>query len=336
MMVKETLSVVTRARVSMSTRGRGRAATRGNAVAENGPVPERAFVRPPNAPKDDNTWRNMTILVDKPKGYTSFDVVARVRRLSKQRGVKKVGHCGTLDPMATGLLILCVGRATKSVDEYTGMDKTYTGTIRLGEGTPSQDADEAVNEREPWEHVTDEELRERARALTGPIEQLPPMYSAIKVDGKRLYKSAREGVEVERKTRPVVIHEFHVERDSEDAQSVHFSAHVSKGTYVRTLAYDLCKSLGTTGHLTALRRTKIGGEFDVEDAWSIEQLAAACGEDPSKFQKRERGATGGGKKSQKKKKSEENGKVEKAGNEKVGLITRLVGLLKRLVRFGVK
>ena len=246
--------------------------------------PPRVFAAPPAAPGDED-WKNMTILMDKPQKYTSFDVVARVRRLSRERGVKKVGHCGTLDPMATGLLILCVGKATKSVEEYSGMDKTYTGTIKLGEGTPSQDADEEVNEREPWEHVTDVELREGARKLTGAIKQLPPMYSAIKVNGKRLYKSAREGVEVERKHRDVVIHEFEVERDAEDAQIVHFSAHVSKGTYVRTLAYDLSKSLGTTGHLTALRRTKIGSEFDVEDAWTIEQLAEACGEDPSKFKK---------------------------------------------------
>ena len=246
--------------------------------------PPRVFASPPAAPGDED-WKNMTILMDKPQKYTSFDVVARVRRLSRERGVKKVGHCGTLDPMATGLLILCVGKATKSVEEYSGMDKTYTGSIKLGEGTPSQDADEEVNERQPWEHVTDVQLREGARKLTGAIKQLPPMYSAIKVNGKRLYKSAREGVEVERKHRDVVIHEFEVERDREDAQIVHFSAHVSKGTYVRTLAYDLCKSLGTTGHLTALRRTKIGGEFDVVDAWTIEQLAEACGEDPSKFKK---------------------------------------------------
>ena len=115
--------------------------------------PPRVFAAPPNAPGDED-WRNMTILLDKPQRYTSFDVVARVRRLSKVHGVKKVGHCGTLDPMATGLLILCVGKATKSVEDYTGMDKTYTGTIRLGEGTPSQDADEEVNEREPWEPVS--------------------------------------------------------------------------------------------------------------------------------------------------------------------------------------
>ena len=285
MSVERAAIMVMRARADVGARARGRATVRASGTAES--APERAFVQPPTAPTDEQ-WKNMTILVDKPQKYTSFDVVARVRRLSKAHGVKKVGHCGTLDPMATGLLILCVGKATKSVEEYTGMDKCYTGTIKLGEGTPSQDADEAVNEREPWEHVTDDDLREGARRLTGHIKQLPPMYSAIKVDGKRLYKSAREGVEVERKHRDVEIHSFDVERDAEDAQSVHFSVHVSKGTYVRTLAYDLCKSLGTTGHLTALRRIKIGAEFDVKDAWTIEQLATACGEDPSTFQRRER------------------------------------------------
>lgn len=271
---------------SRSTRTLAAAAAANGGGGDSQPPP-RVFAAPPTAPGDED-WRNMTLLVDKPQGYTSFDVVARVRRLSRQHGVKKVGHCGTLDPMATGLLILCVGKATKSVEEYTGKDKTYTGTIKLGEGTPSQDADEPVSEREPWEHVTDDALREGALKLTGDIEQIPPMYSAIKIGGKRLYKAAREGKEIERKPRSVTIHEFDVHRDAGDPQSVHFSTHVSKGTYVRTLAYDLCKSLGTTGHLTALRRTRIGSEFHIDDAWSIDQLAEACGEDPATFQKRRR------------------------------------------------
>jgi len=267
-------------------------ATRANANARSlvrarfGPQPQptpppHALVSPPNPPGDSD-WQNMTILVDKPQKYTSFDVVARVRRMSRERGVKKVGHCGTLDPMATGLLILCTGKATKIVDTYQASDKTYTGTIRLGEGTPSQDADTEVNEREPWEHVTDEALRDAAAAMHGASKQTPPMYSALKVDGKRLYQSAREGVDVERKQRDVFIHKFEVERDAADAQAVHFMAECSKGTYVRTLALDLCKSLGTTGHLTALRRTKIG-EYSVEDAWTIESLAVALGDDPSKY-----------------------------------------------------
>jgi len=202
--------------------------------------------------------------------------------MSLDRGVKKVGHCGTLDPMATGLLILCVGKATKIVDTYQANDKTYTGTIRLGEGTPSQDADTDVNEHQPWEHVTDEALREAATALEGASRQMPPMYSAVKVDGRRLYESARLGVDVERKERDVFVNSFVVVRDASDARAVHFTAECSKGTYVRTLALDFCARLGTTGHLTALRRTKIG-EYCVDDAWTIESLAVALGDDPKKY-----------------------------------------------------
>lgn len=186
-----------------------------------------------------------------------------------------MGHCGTLDPMATGLLILCVGKATKMVESFTGMDKCYTGTIKLGEGTPSQDADTEVEETAPWAHITDEALTAGARAMVGELAQVPPMYSAIKVKGERLYKAARRGETVERKERRITVNAFEVTRDEVDEQLVHFRVDCSKGTYVRTLAYDLGKSLGSTAHLIALRRESIG-EHDVKDAWTVEQLVEAC------------------------------------------------------------
>lgn len=165
----------------------------------------------------------------------------KTRSLSRKMGVKKVGHCGTLDPMATGLLILCIGKATKMVDSFTGMDKCYTGTMKLGVGTPSQDADTEPDETAPWDHITDEELVAGAAGMVGELAQVPPMYSAIKVKGERLYKAARRGETVERKERRITVNAFHVERDEDDPQTVHFRVDCSKGTYVRTLAYDLVR-----------------------------------------------------------------------------------------------
>ena len=239
-------------------------------------IPPPHFLRPPAAPADAETWQNMVLLVDKPPGWTSFDVVGKTRGISRAlAGVKKVGHCGTLDPMATGLLILCVGKATKLVETFTGMDKRYTGTMRLGEGTPSQDACTDVDEVLPWEHVSDRLLTLEARKFVGDVVQIPPMYSAIKVKGERLYKAARRGETVERKPRNCVVTAFEVTRDAEDPRLVHFDVACSKGTYVRTLAHDLGRALGTVAHLTALRRESVG-EHDVKDAWTVDALVEAC------------------------------------------------------------
>ena len=241
------------------------------------PPPSPFFLSPPNPPPSAETWQNMVLLMDKPKGWTSFDVVGKTRSMTRKFGVKKVGHCGTLDPDATGLLILCVGKATKMVESFTGMDKVYTGVLRLGEGTPSQDAATEVDETAPWEHVTDAALAAEAAAMLGEITQIPPMYSAIKVKGERLYKAARRGETVERKERRCVIRSFEVSRDdAEDARNVSFRVECSKGTYVRTLAHDLGRRLGSIAHLTALRRESIG-EHDVRDAWTTEALFEACG-----------------------------------------------------------
>lgn len=214
---------------------------------------------------------NGVLLVDKPQGITSFDVI---RYLRPRLGTQKIGHAGTLDPMATGLLVLLVGKATKAQEALQGQPKAYDGTVRLGETTPSQDADTEVAERRPTEGVTEEAIRAGVAALTGPIEQLPPMYSAVKVDGQRLYKAARRGEDVERAARPVMIYRFDV--DAIRMPEVDVFVACSKGTYVRTLAHDLGEALGCGAHLTRLRRVA-AGDFSLDDAWSLAELCDALG-----------------------------------------------------------
>ncbi|PRW57095.1 pseudouridylate synthase transporter [Chlorella sorokiniana] len=234
-------------------------------------------VRPPTVPTDPAAWENAVLLIDKPQEWTSFDVCGKLRGalaalLKKKNRDVKVGHAGTLDPMATGLLIVCVGKGSKAVDAFMAMTKEYSGTLRLGEGTPSLDAETPVDERLPWEHITDEELLAARDGFLGEIQQLPPMYSAIKVGGKKLYEAARKGKEVERQPRTITVERFHLRRDEADRQSVHFSVVCSKGTYIRSLAADLGRALGTAAHLTALRREAIG-EYSVQGSWQIQDLA---------------------------------------------------------------
>ncbi len=212
------------------------------------------------------------LLVDKPKGWTSFDVVNKIRYKIKHRlGVKKikVGHAGTLDPMATGLLIICTGKFTKKIDSYQGLPKEYTGTIQLGATTPSYDAESEVDETFSTTHITPELLEEKRLTFLGEQAQIPPMFSAIKVDGQRLYKKARKGEKIELKPRQVTIFDF----DLTDIRSeaVDFRVTCSKGTYIRSLAYDYGKSVNSGGYLTVLCRTKIG-EYCLEDAWNLEEL----------------------------------------------------------------
>lgn len=211
------------------------------------------------------------LLVDKPQGITSFDVI---RYLRPRLGTTKIGHAGTLDPMATGLLVLLVGKATKAQDTLQGQPKAYEGTLRLGETTPSQDADTEVTLVRPTDAVTEQAVREAAAALTGPVEQLPPMYSAVKIDGQRLYKAARRGEEIERQTRPVMIYRLDV--DEVRMPDVDVFVACSKGTYVRTLAHDLGEALGCGAHLTRLRRVA-AGDFSVDDAWGLSDLCDALG-----------------------------------------------------------
>ncbi|XP_039836257.1 tRNA pseudouridine synthase B-like [Panicum virgatum] len=208
------------------------------------------------------------VLIDKPKGWTSFTVCGKLRRLVK---VQKVGHAGTLDPMATGVLIVCIGKATKIVDSYQGMVKGYSGVFRLGEATSTWDADSPVIQREPWQHIKDEDIRKAAASFKGEIWQVPPMFSAIKVGGEKMYDKARRGETVELSPRRISIYQFDIERSLEDRQNLIFRVTCSKGTYIRSLCADLGKALGSCAHLTALRRDSIG-EYSVNDAWNFDEL----------------------------------------------------------------
>ncbi len=194
------------------------------------------------------------VIVDKPAGMTSHDVVARARR---SFGTRKVGHAGTLDPDATGVLVLGVGRGTKLLTFVTGVDKRYETEIVFGTETSTLDAAGEVTATHDMAGVTIEQVRAAAAGLTGDIEQVPPMVSAIKIDGRRLHELAREGKEVERPPRPVTIHEFAIE-PTDDPLVVRAAVHCSSGTYVRTLAADLGTALGGGAHLRALRRTAVG------------------------------------------------------------------------------
>lgn len=208
-------------------------------------------------------------LIDKPLDWTSFDVVNKIRwNIRKAYNLKKikVGHAGTLDPKATGLLLVCTGKWTKRIDEYQAQEKTYTGTIKLGATTPTYDLESEEDQTFPIDHITNEKILEATQQFVGEIQQFPPMHSAIKVDGKRLYELAREGQEIERKSRTITIQDFKITRI--ELPFVDFEVNCSKGTYIRSLAYDFGKALNSGGYLTALRRTKIG-EFDVLNAENL-------------------------------------------------------------------
>ncbi|MGV0928342.1 tRNA pseudouridine(55) synthase TruB [Empedobacter sp.] len=205
-------------------------------------------------------------LIDKPLDWTSFDVVNKIRwNIRKAYNLKKikVGHAGTLDPKATGLLLVCTGKWTKRIDEFQAQEKSYTGTIKLGVTTPTYDLESEEDQTFPTEHITEEIIHEATKQFIGEIEQFPPMHSAVKVDGKRLYELAREGQEIERKARKITIHDFKITKI--DLPFVDFEVNCSKGTYIRSLAFDFGKAVNSGGYLTALRRTKIG-EFDVINA----------------------------------------------------------------------
>lgn len=216
------------------------------------------------------------LLVDKPPGMTSHDVVARVRRAA---GTKKVGHAGTLDPMATGLLVLGLNRATRLLTYIVGADKVYRATIRLGQGTLTDDAEGETTASPGVGEIGDETLRSAVGRLTGPIEQVPSAVSAIKVEGKRSYARVRAGEAVELAPRPVRIHRFEVAgrragvaADGTAVLDLDVEVACSSGTYIRALARDLGAGLDSAGHLTALRRTRVG-EFGVEEATTLDAIA---------------------------------------------------------------
>ncbi|HLG03435.1 MAG TPA: tRNA pseudouridine(55) synthase TruB [Bacteroidia bacterium] len=215
------------------------------------------------------------LLIDKPVEWTSFDAVNRIRSMLKRHlGLKlKVGHAGTLDPLATGLLIICTGKFTKRIDEFQAQEKEYTGTFVIGATTPSFDLEHGIDKTFPVMHITDEMIRGAAKQFTGSIEQVPPMYSAIKVEGKRAYKLARKGEDSEIPARKIEISEFEITGISrkETIIEADFRVVCSKGTYIRSLARDFGTALNSGAYLTNLRRTRIG-EFRVEDAMTVEQL----------------------------------------------------------------
>ena len=208
------------------------------------------------------------LLLDKPLTWTSFDVVRKVKGALH---IKKIGHAGTLDPLATGLLILCTGKKTKEIDQIQAQEKEYAGTFRLGETTPSFDLETAVDVVLPYAHLTDEEVRAATAPLTGLIQQIPPIFSAVKIDGKRAYELARTGQAAEIKPKPVDIREFELTRIA--LPEVDFRVRCSKGTYIRSLARDFGAALGCGAHLTRLVRTRIG-EYRVEDAFSLADIEA--------------------------------------------------------------
>lgn len=253
----------------------------------------------PNSPFPTEFPKGALLLLDKPLGWTSFDVVNKIRyALTRRLGVKKlkIGHAGTLDPLATGLLLLCVGEYTKKIEQLQGLPKEYTGTFTLGATTASYDLEKPVDATFPTTHITPELLEQIRRQFLGDIQQVPPVFSAIKVDGKRVYKNARTGQEVQIEPRTVNIAEFelsaprpvppqtsehmvisargapiHLYPDYPDGLQVDFRVVCSKGTYIRSLAHDFGAALGSGAYLGSLRRTATGG-YRVEGAWTVERI----------------------------------------------------------------
>ena len=229
--------------------------------------------------KTEDDYKNgQVLLIDKPLEWTSFQVVNKLRwHIRKQFDIKKikVGHAGTLDPLATGLLIICTGKQTKNIVTYQGQIKEYTGTIVVGATTPSYDLETEVDNTFPTAHITEELIHNTTQQFLGKIQQKPPIFSAIKKEGKRLYELARKGETTEIKSREIEIREFEITKIA--LPNIEFRVVCSKGTYIRSLAYDFGVALQSGGHLSVLRRTKIG-EYSVDKAESIEGFIASLSE----------------------------------------------------------
>lgn len=206
------------------------------------------------------------LLIDKPMQWTSFDVVNKLRRKLK---IKKIGHAGTLDPLATGLLILCTGKMTKRIDEFQAQEKEYTGNFVIGQTTPSHDLETLVSEAKDISSISEEVIHESIKKFIGTIQQVPPIHSAIKVDGKRAYSLARKGKEPELKPREVTVSAFEI--TSIQLPTVSFRIICSKGTYIRSLARDFGEELGVGAYLSKLCRTRIG-QFHLKDALTIDDI----------------------------------------------------------------
>jgi tRNA pseudouridine55 synthase len=207
------------------------------------------------------------LLINKPFQWTSFDVVNKLRYKLK---IKKIGHAGTLDPLATGLLIICVGKMTKRIEAFMSLEKEYTGTFVVGQTTPSFDLETKVSEKKDISSITEGKLFEAAKSLTGSLSQIPPMHSAIKVGGRRAYKFARSGKELELQPRDVQVSVFEI--TSIKLPEINFRIVCSKGTYIRSIARDFGDGLGVGAYLSVLCRTRIG-EYRLEDAVSIDEVA---------------------------------------------------------------
>lgn len=207
------------------------------------------------------------ILIDKPSGPTSFQIVSKIRKVT---GVKKVGHSGTLDPKASGLMIVCTGKKTKEMDRFINLNKTYSGVIRLGLVSPSMDLETECSELPLPDDLDEKKILEVRDSFLGEIEQTPPMYSAVKVDGKKLYNLARKGKTIERQPRKVFIEKFEIGKII--LPDIHFTITCSKGTFIRVIADDFGKKLSSGGILVELRRLGIG-EFQVNDAFTIERFS---------------------------------------------------------------
>jgi tRNA pseudouridine55 synthase len=211
------------------------------------------------------------ILVDKALEWTSFDVVKKLRNIL---GIRKIGHAGTLDPLATGLLIVCAGKMTKQINRFMEMDKEYMGTMIIGQTTPSYDLETAVDHIQPIDHITERMIQDVAGALTGTLMQVPPKYSAVRIKGKRAYNLARKGVEVKLAARKVVVKELDI--TGIDLPEVHFRLRCSKGFYVRSFVRDFGEKLGVGAHMVQLRRTGIG-HYRVSDAIKVDEIKSQTG-----------------------------------------------------------
>ena len=232
-------------------------------------------------PTQEELKEGAVLLVDKPLTWTSFDALNKIRRQMKA----KIGHCGTLDPLATGLLICCTGKMTKRITEYQKQAKEYTGIIRLGASTPTYDLESEPANFKTVDHLTEEAIKQATIAFTGDILQVPPAHSAIQKDGKRAYELAREGKEVKLEPRAVNIAVFELTKIA--LPEIHFRVECSTGTYIRSLAHDFGAALGVGGYLQELRRTKIG-DFNVADALSVEQWVKGLNPDAVFLPKEER------------------------------------------------
>ena len=228
-------------------------------------IPVFSKENPPSPEFDFNT--GAILLVDKEKDWTSFDAVKYIRGRVK---TKKVGHAGTLDPMATGLLVICTGKATKSISQIQEMPKTYIGEVTFGGSTPSYDADSEVDQEAPFDHITQEKIETVLKSgFVGEIQQVPPVYSALKIGGRKSYELARRGKAVEMEPRPVTIHDYRIIKY--EAPKLTISITCSKGTYIRSIAHDLGIAVGSRAHLSALERTQIG-DYSVAQAYTPKEI----------------------------------------------------------------